>query len=340
MMSVAKDGLRITSSDTPPAGWDEMIAGAAGATFFHTSLWHGSVSRRIPGAESVWISAERGGCPIGGLPALMTRRGPLRIFSSCHVGTNGGPVVNASLPPDERRLVASGLLAELERLARGPAAAIGISLAAGSEHEYADIFGPGWKRTPVPVAVIPLAGGLEKIDSDILKMNRRNERNRSLRRGCTVDASVAQADLEAFWPIYVEAAARWGVEPTPRELMSELLEVGEGRVFLTCVRLDGEMLGAHFNMHFGDRVTAWIGATSRNRKDIFPGTMVVWGDLQESCARGASCLDLGGSGGQQGVANFKRLLGAETEERGFWSRTSLFWRIAGAGRRLLRGRVR
>lgn len=335
--SAAGSGVRISATADPPADWDGFMAGADGATFFHASVWHLAASRWLDGAEPVWITARKGDRLVGGLPVLALRRGPLRLLCSSHDGTGGGPAVAPDLSAEEATATAKALLDELAGSFCGPLSSVRICSGSGGQPELGGLLGAGWRGWKVPVAVIPLDGGLERVDADILKMNRRNERNRSLRRGCTVDASSDPADLDAFWPIYLEATRRWGTAPVPRGMVSELLERGGGDVFLTCVRREGGMLGAHLNFHFGDRVTAWLGATARNSKDVFPSTMVVWGDLQEACARGAAVLDLGGSGGLKGVENFKRLLGAGVEERSCWSRTGLLYGAAEAGRRLIRG---
>ena len=41
-------------------------------------------------------------------------------------------------------------------------------------------------------------------------MNKRNERNRGLRRGAQVFVSRDDADLAAYYPLYTAAAARTG----------------------------------------------------------------------------------------------------------------------------------
>jgi CelD/BcsL family acetyltransferase involved in cellulose biosynthesis len=120
-----------------------------------------------------------------------------------------------------------------------------------------------------------------------------------------------------------------------------LLADGGGDVYCTTVRRDGALLGAHLCLQAGGTVTAWVGSTVDTARDstrggtddVFPATMLVWADLEEACRRGASRLDLGGHGGQRGVAQFKELLGALTLERAMWRRTSRLGAAAQAMRR-------
>ena len=80
------------------------------------------------------------------------------------------------------------------------------------------------------------------------------------------------------------------------------------------------MIGGHLNLHYGDRVIAWNGVTDPAlARTHFPATAAIWGDLVESCARGARWLDLGGSGGVIRLEDFKRSFGAREQERGWYT---------------------
>ncbi|MBU1074037.1 hypothetical protein KKG45_12395, partial [bacterium] len=81
----------------------------------------------------------------------------------------------------------------------------------------------------------------------------------------------------------------------------------------------------------------WLAATVPARsKEFFPSTLLVWTDLEEACRRGAAWLDLGAHGGQAGVANFKKLVGAEELIRGCYTRHAAGGRIWRLTRRLRR----
>jgi len=115
--------------------------------------------------------------------------------------------------------------------------------------------------------------------------------------------------------------------------------VGNGSIFCTTVRVEDALIGMYFNIVDGDTVTAWLAATDPTyNKEFFPSTLLVWATLEEAHALGAAWFDLGAHGGQAGVANFKRLLGAHEIIRGSYVRHSpggFAWR---ALRRLRRRR--
>lgn len=321
--------LVVTVESAPPSGWDALLADDPAATFFHTPLWSDALRRHVAGVSPVWIVARAGGSCVGGLSAVARRRGPLRLLQSHFDGTAGGPLVASGLPEPERDAVAAALLARWAQAARCPdVAAASLILAPDADARWGgDLARLGWRRQDLPFAVIPLAGGVEAVEYGVLPRNRRNERNRALRRGCTAGVTADPGVLAEYYPIYLAAARRWGVAPTPEALLGDLLVRGDGAVFLSWVRCDGRVIGGHVCFRHGAEVVAWIGATLPEHAAVFPATLLVWTDIVEACRRGAQRLDLGGSGGLAGVSRFKALLGARFALRGRWERAAPLYRI-------------
>ncbi len=327
--------------ETPPE-WRTLLASSADVGFTHTPLWTETLCRRLPGRQGLWVMIEAEGRALGGLALLETSRGPLRVVEGHYDGTCGAPLLAGGLGADLTSRVVARLLDELSTLGRSPTVlttALHLPPAwDGLLRE--DLLAKGFNRRDVQVAVIPLDQGLEYVESHVLKKNRRNERNKALRRGAVTGVTSDPAIIDEFYPIYLAATRRWGSTAVDRDLLTDLISGGDGSVFCVTVHYEGALLGAHFNIVDGDMITAWLAATDTARnKEFFPATLLVWADLEEACRRGAGWFDLGAHGGQVGVANFKRLIGAHEIIRGSYIRHSpggLVWR----GLRRLRQRWR
>jgi hypothetical protein len=214
-----------------------------------------------------------------------------------------------------------------------------FSLTAVQEQRYGSVLQrTGWRRHEIQAAIMPLAEGLDHVEMHVLKKNRRNERNRSLKRGCRYGVTNDKDFLAEYYPIYRAAAERWGITATPLGLLRDMLIAPGDHTFLTYVTFEDSVIGGHLNFHWGNRVIAWNGATRPEHDDKFPATLLIWADLEEACRRQAEWLDLGGHGGKASLANFKRLLGAEGEIRGHYLLASRLQKIWNSVRRFRRER--
>lgn len=321
----AGESLRVERAPAAPPGWDELVAADGSSDYPHTAHWTECAARTLPGAGAVWLTVHRGDRLVAGLSAVTRTAGAgparrQRLDSSLE-GTSGGPLVAADLPPAEQPALAATLLRAYRGLRPGPLGAVTLALGPGREARFGPLpAGPGgWTRHDSPTAVVELQGGLEVVERERFSLNKRNERNRGLRRGATVVCSRDAADLAAYYPLYLAATALWGVEPVPLAFLQALLADPRDRVFFTCVRVDGRVVGGHLNLHLGDRVFAWNGVTDPAcARTHFPATLCFWGDLEEACRRGARWLDIGASGGIASLESFKRAFGAESQLRGYY----------------------
>jgi len=339
--------LTVSVHDTVPAAWAGLLASDSRADYFHTAHWLQSAAVHQTGIRSRWLLAADQGRVLGGL-ALAERRtasGPLPWLRSLRLdssldGTSGGPIISEALSPADQSAVFQALTAHLTTLRTGPLGIATVSLNGGHEAAFAaQLTGrPGWRRQDIPAAVIPLDGGPDHVSAHLMKKSKRNERSRALRRGCEVFASRDASLLEAYYPIYLQASSAWGQAPTPLAFLQALLADPADRVFFTCVRLEGRVIGGHLNLHHGRRVIAWNGVTDPAfARSHFPATLAVWGDIVEACRRGAAELDLGASGGVVSLAGFKQHFGAREERRGFYRHPAplralaMRWREKGGG---------
>ncbi len=304
--------LEVVRGWPEPPAWSTLLAEASAIPFFQRPAWLRAVCRHLPGREPLWLLVVRDGRPLGGMALVARRRGPFLTFEGSYAGTPGTPLLQVGLPDIDAGRALSLLARGLHRLATAPRT-LSLSLVLPPRSE--PILGPaladrGARRGEVPFGEIPLTGGPEQVDAAVLRRTKRKERNRALRAGCTAEVTTDPAVAAEYHPIHVAAARRWGVAPTPLPLLSDLLRDGEGEAWLSCVRLEGELIGAHLNLAGGDSVLAWHGTSRPEHADKHPAALLIWTDIVEACRRGAARLDLGGHGDLTGVARFKDLIGA------------------------------
>jgi len=325
------------AAKTAPADWPALVAATPLADYAHTRHWHDAVCAHRAGASQLWLTVRRGGQLLGGLgavvaPAVRRLGGVLTVqrLDSSVDGTSGGPLVHPAVAEDERDRVFIALVDKFLAQRSGNPATVAMALNPGSENEFGHLLrGRGrWQRHESPTAMVSLAGGIDVVARERLVMNKRNERNRGLRRGAEVFATRDADLLAAYYPLYAAASAHWGVVATPLGLLRDLLADPLDRVFFTCVRLDGKVIGGHLCLHLGERVFAWNGVTDpAYARSHFPATLCFWGDLVEACRRQARWLDFGASGGIHSLSGFKRHFGAELMPRGFYVNDSIDLRV-------------
>jgi len=336
-VSVDIDGsggrFRLEISRRAPRDWATLLSQDPTAEYTQTQYWIDAVCGNLPNAEAVWLCLRRSGDLVGGLTAV-ERTSPRKVaglrlglkrLECSFEGTSGGPVVAGELDPAEQDRVFERLVDVLEDRRRGLLGSCAMVLGAARDARFGQLMGkrPAWVRRDAQTAVVSLSGGIDQVEKDRLVMNKRNERNRGLRRGAEVFATDDAALFGEYYGIYHRAALHWGIDPVPESLLQALLRDGDGRVFFTCVRLEGKVIGGHLNLHYGDKVLAWNGVTDpRYARTHFPATLCFWGDMVEACRRGAAWLDLGGSGSVGSLAGFKKYFGAELQVRGLYVRDS------------------
>jgi hypothetical protein len=314
--------LRIVRDDRAPAAWDDFLTGVPAADVFCTTRWHEALLRHYHGSQALWLAAYQDDRLVGGLVATGRLRYGLRRCFSGIEGTSGGPLVAAELSSAERQGVFAELAAAYRVLLGGRTVTVTMSLPRDQEEEFGASLAAGehWRCRQIIGAVIPVDGGVDHVDKYVLSNNRRNERNRALKRGCTAAASNDPDLLAEFYPIYQAATLGWGVEAVPLAFLHDLLTAPGSPALLISIHHEGAVIGGHFCLVSGDRLVAWVGATlPRHNKQLFPATLIVWQEIVEACARGLQWVDLGGSGDITTLDRFKQLLGAQPEKRGHYT---------------------
>jgi len=321
--------LSLEISHRAPPDWADLLSRDPAAEYTHTRYWSDAVCDNLPDADAVWLTLRRSGDLVGGLTAVgraSSRKVAglplgLRRLDSSFEGTSGGPVVAADIDAAEQDQVFSDLVDALAAQRPRMLGSCAMVLSASTQKRFGALMKgrAAWAHQDTHTAVVSLSGGIDQVEKDKLVMNKRNERNRGLKRGAEVFVTDDAALFGEYYMIYNRAAVHWGIDPVPQSLLQALLRDGDGRVFFTCVRLEGKVIGGHLNLHYRDKVLAWNGVTDpRYARTHFPATLCFWGDMVEACRRGAAFLDLGGSGSVGSLSGFKKYFGAELQARGLY----------------------
>ncbi|MCP4144978.1 MAG: GNAT family N-acetyltransferase [bacterium] len=302
------------------------MASKSDAHYFQGSSWSSAISNNYHGCDAVWITAFQGDEPVGGMAFVSVTRAIFTQLYSNYEGTFGGPFCLSTLSDEEKSRVNSMLLEEFAKLS-SVKKVIASTVCTSSAEAGSILTSAGFEKQPFTGASISLVDGYNHVEMNVIKKNRRNERNRSLKRGCTTGVTTDPKIIDEYYPIYLRATNRWGSIPVPEQLLKDLLADSGGSAFMSWVRLDGKLIGGHLNFSAGGIVTAWNGATDLELKDIFPASVLIFTDVEEACSRGCALLDLGAHGGVDGVEQFKRMFGAESDHRIMFSKKTMIKRI-------------
>jgi len=290
------------------------MASKSDAHYFQGSSWSSAISSNYPGCDAVWITAFQDDAPVGGMALICVTRAMFTQLYSNYEGTFGGPFCLTTLSDEEKSRVNSMLLEEFVKLSSG--IKVIASTVCTSSFEAGNILtSAGFEMQHFTGASISLDDGYNHVEMNVIKKNRRNERNRSLKRGCTTGVTNDPKIIDEYYPIYLKATRRWGTKPVSEQLLKDLMAYSNDEAFMSWVRLDGKLIGGHLNFSAGGIVTAWNGATDLELKDVFPASVLIFTDVEEACSRGCTLLDLGAHGGVEGVEQFKRMFGAGSDRR-------------------------
>lgn len=253
-----------------------------------------------------WEIRDSEGRLVAALSAIERSRFGFATLVAGIAGTYGGPVCDPRVPDAEKMLAVAFARAGGIRCLRRELVWVG--------HEAPTGNWPGLR--PLPTAVLDVAPELPVEDflHRAFPKTRRTEGRRSDRRGMTVAVETDAAAVDDFYPIYVAKSEEWGMPPVAREVLVALIEEVDAAHFFVARDVEGVVAGAHLCLALREELFAWMGTTER-RPGLYPSTLLIREEARWCHARGMRRLNLGSSIGEEGIANFKKLLGARSDPR-------------------------
>ncbi|HYM80148.1 MAG TPA: GNAT family N-acetyltransferase [Candidatus Limnocylindria bacterium] len=301
------------SDDAGPA-WGSLLAADLNATAAHRLELGRALAAVLPGLRLEFVAVERQGALLGGAPVVIERRAGFHWIHGLPFTLSGAPLARAGEQACVDRAVATALAERAAALgAVGGAWVLYRPAGPAPEREALEAV-PGETRW-VTTAVIDLGAGLGPVWQAMDKKTR-HELRRTGERGLRFAEDPESLD-EVYALHHAQTRAWPGYRPLPIELARRLLQPA------AATTPDAAPLARLFTVRDGRGVLAgglvldgphesfvwWTGAHEDSRRAH--GVAWLYVSLAEwAAAAGRSRLNLGASPGLEGVAAFKRSLGA------------------------------
>lgn len=336
--------IRVRTCHGLPGAWETLLASCPDHGAGQDGRWLELAARHHPAADLRVLLAEQDGSVVGGLAAVVRRRHGLDHLESSIDGLPGGPLVPTDLPPAVRCAAFAALCGAYADLAGGRTALVIQTLDRPDALALAaDLADPRWTASAFAASVVDCREGLEHVERRLWTNNRRNERNRGLKRGCVLATEHDPDVVREWYPLYLASAAAWAQAPLPAALVAALLREAPDRFLLTTCRRDGQLVGGHLCVRTAGGLLAWqSGVQAAALREVFVATLLYWQDLVTACSEGLEAVDYGGSVGRDTLADFKRRCGGRPQPRLMLMASSRLGRTvrrAGQALRRLRGRT-
>jgi CelD/BcsL family acetyltransferase involved in cellulose biosynthesis len=294
---------------SPPdaSAWDDLVGASPEATVFHTSAWAKLWTDEWKGARWEAIVVRDSSGYLGGIGAIVRRRGIFRTLESMPFGTYGGPIVRQGHPDPSavRRLLVEAYAA---RAARRLTARSRITWYEGIRDEFPESLRPEESVTHV----LPLSSDYERVAKGFSPSTRRLVRQAD-ESGLSIRVAETAEDLRAFYEIAVETVRRRGGTPKPHSLyeriLASLVPAGLARYHLV---LHGEsaVAGSLHLFHQG-AAWSWLPVSRESSWHLRPNNYLIASLLETLCEAGYLEYNFGASPpGAAGLVRFKEGWGA------------------------------
>lgn len=244
---------------------------------------------------------------VGGVPAIVERRGPLKIVSSMPYGTYGGLV----LRPEAREEAARALLGTCDEIANRPGTAA---------LHLVDISGrlprslPGYRGDHAPAHVVRLDRSYEDIEHSF-KASLKNKIRKAQRAGVSIRRASGERDFLSYRDMLIECSRRWGARcPFTREFFASLSTLDPSKVQMWLAEHNGEIVGGDLNFAMNGRVMNWGSVTRERGREVAATTALHAFTIRTAVEDGCRVYDLGTSLGMEGVEAYKAAFGTERTE--------------------------
>ncbi|MDE0301363.1 MAG: GNAT family N-acetyltransferase [Candidatus Poribacteria bacterium] len=116
---------------------------------------------------------------------------------------------------------------------------------------------------------------------------------KAAKAGVSVSDAHSNADLEAFYGIYLATIRRVGGTPKPKSLIQSLYRSGIGK--LAIAKRKGVVIAGLLYLYFNRTVTLWCEASDPRHLEYRPNNAIFHHIIQWACAQGYEWVDFGAS---------------------------------------------
>lgn len=141
----------------------------------------------------------------------------------------------------------------------------------------------------------------------------RNHTRKARRRGLRVRDAQGVDEIATYHEIYVRVARqKYWAFIYPPELSIELVQLPNAARFLVA-EYEGRIIGGGLFVRDGNSVMYLHGVNDRDYTTLYPSCAVIDEAIRWACESGAAFMNLGNSGTNKTLAQFKSFWGAQTE---------------------------
>lgn len=293
--------------------WEEFVRSRPERLVFHHAAWLEGLAHGY-GHSPVGLACEGEGGELLGVLPLCDARGLLsgrRLVSLPHTPmagplTTGPSVSRALLEAAVRRAAASG-------------ATLQIKTASADLGEAADaLVGRPWSETYV--RELPGPGEQLRFGSSRNHARLKWAMNKARREGVIAREASSQADLHAWYRIYLATMRSHAVPPRPLAFFDALwrtMRPGGLMRLLLAERREAtgtRLLAGSVFLAAGDTVFYAFNGCRRSDFELRPNYLIQWRALHDACDAGHRWYDFGEvEPNQEGLATFKRKWGARPQ---------------------------
>jgi CelD/BcsL family acetyltransferase involved in cellulose biosynthesis len=287
--------------------WHEFVSANQSAEVFHQSAWLEAVTDAFGYESRVYVLEDSNARIVAAWPTMLVKSRltgrRLVCLPFCH---RAGPLL--STPEHGTRLLRAVVEDAKELGARSIETR---AWPAGLAPPYEIKASTSYSRH-----VLDLSGGPEAVlagaDKDIRYSIRRAQRD-----GVTIRLADGDADIEAFYHLYLGQRRRQGLLPQPkhfiREIYHRLIQSGSG--FAVMAEYQGRPICGLISVGHGQTVVGTHSAADQAARQLRATSLAMWKCVEIACERGYSQYDFGRTDTESaGLEQFKTAWGAHREE--------------------------
>jgi hypothetical protein len=303
-----RSGRLVLRPGADPQAWDQLVTAHPDATPFHLSTFL-TTAGRLLGLDVHLAVAEVDGQVVGVVPLLVRSRGPFALVNHHLPFPYLGPLVRMDHPLEELRDAVRRYLA--------PRTVLRASFE--WRRPVAEVAGPHWLlETDYTSAFVPVAGLDDEALLARLARDPRSRYRRAVREGVVAGPAAPEEVAGHLSRWNDEVFARQGLPPRwPTEAQFELHQQLQpsGVSHATALRRDGELLGVEVSLLLNGQLIGWEMGVSEAGRRANAGVVLQVHAMRNARDLGAKELDMLGAP-TEGIAHYKRGLGAEFRRRG------------------------
>jgi hypothetical protein len=276
--------------------------------------------------EDYYLLGKAGREVVAAMPTFLKRGKYGNVLNSLPFwGSNGGVIVNPTLPPNEKKLLKRTLLQSFYDLANQLSCVLSTIIVSPLEEDpvfYEECTRAHYTDERIgQVTLLPESPEPEDLLGQFESVRRRNIR-KAMKSGVTChDDNTAEA-MEFLYELHVENMSELGGLTKPREffqVVRKVLKYGTDYRLYIAEKDDVPIAGLLLFYH-NRTVEYYVPAVLRAYRTIQPLSLLVFASMLDAIREGYNCWNWGGTWhSQTGVYDFKKRWGAKDIPYGYYT---------------------